>query len=71
MKVWPEKLYTQREVDDLLEKRTENQASLDNKIDQETQTAERQQRQDDRMVAKLVKRSNRILVRKSLFSWME
>lgn len=62
VKVWPEKLYTQREVDDLLEKRTENNTSLENKIDQETQAAQKQQRQDDRTVAKLVKRSNRILV---------
>jgi hypothetical protein len=62
VKVWPEKLYTQQEVDDLLGRKTENQTSLENKIEQETQSANRQQRQDDRTVARLVKRSNRILV---------
>jgi len=62
VKVWPEKLYTQREVDDLLDKKTESHTILENKIDQETQAAEKQQRQDDRTVARLVKRSNRILV---------
>jgi hypothetical protein len=60
--VWPEKLYTQREVDDLLKEKGDSRPSMETKIDQETQTAEKQQRQDDRTVAKLVKRSNRILV---------
>lgn len=62
VRLWPEKLYTQREVDDLLDKKAENHSTLEGKIDQEDQVAERQQRQDDRAVAKLVKRSNRILV---------
>lgn len=62
MRAWPGKLYTQREVDDLIENKTKNITSLESKIDQETQVAEKQQRQDDRAVAKLVKRSNRILV---------
>lgn len=49
--IWPEKLYTQHEVDDLLEEK-----------DGETQTADKQKRLDSKTVAKLVKKSNRILV---------
>jgi hypothetical protein len=59
--VWPEKLYTQREVDDLLEEKGDSRPSLASKVEQETQTANKQKRQDDRTVAGLVKRSNRIL----------
>ncbi len=47
--IWPEKLYTQHEVDDLLEK-------------EEIQTVGEQKRLDNRTVANLVKKSNRILV---------
>jgi hypothetical protein len=51
--VWPEKLYTQREVDDLFEKRGESQ---------EHQDAKNQKMSENRTVAGMVKRSNRILV---------
>jgi hypothetical protein len=50
--VWPEKLYTQHEVDDLLGKKADRQ---------ETQNAESVERLDNRTVANLVKKSNRIL----------
>jgi hypothetical protein len=60
--VWPEKLYTQKEVDDLLEKKEEGRSVLAGEIEKETQTADRQKRSNDRTVANLVKRSNRILV---------
>ena len=48
MNIWPEKTYTQQEVDDLLEKRDGTQ---------EAQVMDQQKKK----VAKLVKRSNRIL----------
>jgi hypothetical protein len=60
--VWPEKTYTQQEVDTLLENKVDSPNSLAGKIEQETQTADKQLRHDDRVVANLVKRSNRILV---------
>ena len=44
--VWPEKLYTQNEVDNLLE----------------VQTADKQKRLDNKTIANLVKKSNRILL---------
>jgi len=60
--VWPKKLYTQREVDDLLEKKEDSLPSMARRIEKETQTANRKKRLNSRAVAKLVKKSNRILV---------
>jgi hypothetical protein len=57
----PEKLYTQNEVDDLHKNWKENR-SLEKEIETETQAEDKQIRQNKRKVAKLVKRSNRILV---------
>lgn len=51
--IFPKKLYTQREVDDLFEKR---------QIEEEAQTASKLKRLEDKTVAGLVKKSNRILV---------
>ena len=59
--IWPEKLYTQNEVDDLLEK-SENNHYQAREIETETQAADKLTRLNKRKVAKLVKRSNRILV---------
>ena len=47
--VWPEKLFTQHEVDDLL-------------LEKDGKTADQQKRKDNTTVANLVKKSNRILV---------
>jgi len=58
--VWPEKSYTQHEVDALLEKKEEGLSSQAEKIEEETQTADKQQRLEDTTVANLVKKSNRI-----------
>jgi len=60
--VWPEKLYTQQEVDDLLEKRKDSLPSQASQIQEEGQTADKQKRLDNKTVANLVKKSNRILV---------
>jgi len=51
--VWPEKLYTQKEVDAL---------RIHEQVESETQTAAKQIRLDNITVANLVKKSNRILV---------
>jgi len=63
-KVWPEKLYTQQEVDNLLEEKNleGSRSSLGREINEEARTADRQQRLEDSNVADLVKKSNRILV---------
>jgi hypothetical protein len=58
-----EKLYTQQEVDNLLEKRESIPSSR--VIEEESQLRAKQKRLNNRAVAKLVKRSNRILVRVS------
>ncbi len=60
--VWPEKLYTQHEVDDLVERREGNLPSQAREIKKETQAADKQERLDNKTVANLVKKSNRILV---------
>ncbi len=60
--VWSEKLYTQHEVDDLLEKKENNLSSQAREIEKETQTADKQKRLDSKTVENLVKKSNRILV---------
>jgi hypothetical protein len=61
----PEKLYTQDEVDDFLKSGEDSlspQARETKEIREENQSADKQKRADDRTVANLVKRSNRILL---------
>lgn len=60
--VWPEKLYTQHEVDNLLKKNENSLPSMARRIKKETQAANRQKRLNKKTVAKLVRKSNRILV---------
>lgn len=60
--VLPEKVYTQGEVNDLLEKKEDSLSSPAREIEKENRTADKQERLDDRTVANLVKKSNRILV---------
>lgn len=57
----PKKLYTQNEVDDLVEK-SEDRHYQTSEIKRETWAVDKQKRLNKRKVAKLVKRSNRILV---------
>ena len=56
-----EKLYTQNEVDDL-HKNWDDDRYQKREIEKESQAEDKQKRQNKRKVAKLVKRSNRILV---------
>lgn len=60
--IWPEKLYTQNEVDDLVQKSKNNPNSQTEENETEAQTVDRQKRRDNRTVANLVKKSNRILL---------
>ena len=60
--VLPEKLYTQHEVDDLLEKRKYGIPFRARQIGEEGQTADKRKRLENKTVAGLVKKSNRILV---------
>lgn len=60
--VWPEKLYTQQEVDELLGKREDSPSPKAIEIEKETQVVDKKERQDNITVAGLVKKSNRILV---------
>src|SRR3989304_6566256 len=60
--VWPEKLYTQHEVDDLLEKREYDIPSRARQIEEEGRTADKRKRLENNTVSNLVKKSNRILV---------
>ena len=60
--VWPEKLYTQREVDGLLKKRQGSFPSRARQIEKEGLTADKRKRLENKTVAGLVKKSNRILV---------
>lgn len=60
--VWSEKLYTQNEVDSLLEKNKKSSLSLSNNIVDEAKTANERKRHNDTAVANLISRSNRILV---------
>ncbi len=53
MIVWPKKLYTQDQVDELLEKKEDGQ---------EVKTADKQKRLNNKAVVNLIKKSNRILV---------
>lgn len=55
------KLYTQSDVDGLLAKKNDS-FSQASEIEKETQTAKKQKRLDNRTVANLVKKSNRILI---------
>ena len=57
-----EKLYTQDQVDDLLKKKEDAPLSLPDQIVQEGLDADKRRRLNKKEVAKLVKRSNRILV---------
>lgn len=60
--IWSEKLYTQREVDVLHKNWDKSDSSLARKIENEKLNEEKQNRLEDKTVAKLVKKSNRILV---------
>jgi len=60
--VWPEKLYTQQDVDDLRKNWENSLFSKGREIEKETQTADKQKRLDNKTVANLVKKSNRILL---------
>jgi len=60
--VSPDKVYTQGEVDNLLRKKKDVILSKSSEIEKEDRSADKQERQDDRTVAGLVKKSNRILV---------
>lgn len=60
--VWQEKLYTQKEVDELLEKSQVAETSVVTKIAEEKLAVGEQGRLDDVKVAKMVKKSNRILI---------
>lgn len=57
-----EKLYTQNEVNTLLEEKEDSLPPLSEQIKKETQTADRQKRSENKTIANLVKKSNRILV---------
>jgi hypothetical protein len=59
--IWPEKLYSQHEVDDLLEEKKNGRPSLATKIEDEKQTSDKLERLDNKTVAGLVKKSNRLL----------
>lgn len=58
----PEKLYTQREVDYLVKKTQDSPPSQAKELEEEVRNVNKQKRADSRAVAKLVKKSNRILV---------
>jgi hypothetical protein len=60
--VGSERVYTQGEVDDLMEKKENSLSSPAKELKEEVKSADKQKRQENRTVAKLVKKSNRILV---------
>lgn len=60
--IWPPKLYTQHEVDDLRKNWGDDLSSQAGEIRKEAQAADKQKRLDNSTVANLVKKSNRILV---------
>lgn len=60
--IWPEKVYTQGEVDDLLDKGKESLPSKVQEIEKEKVAAGKQKRLDNKTVEKLVEKSNRILL---------
>lgn len=57
----PEKMYTQHEVDDLLEKGEDRLSSEVKEIEKESRASDKQKRLNNRAIANLVKKSNRIL----------
>ncbi|OGM11531.1 hypothetical protein A2Z22_00590 [Candidatus Woesebacteria bacterium RBG_16_34_12] len=57
----PEKLYTQHEVDDLLEKGEDRLSSQTREIEKESRASDKQKRLNNRAIANLVTKSNRIL----------
>ena len=61
-KIRPEKMYTQHEVDDLLEKGEDRLSSQAKEIEKESRAADKQKRLNNRAIANLIKKSNRILV---------
>ncbi|MCR4329056.1 MAG: hypothetical protein NUV65_00745 [Candidatus Roizmanbacteria bacterium] len=60
--IFPEKRYTQREVDGLLEKKEKDLASQALVTEEVSQTVNIKKQLDKKTVANLIKRSNRILV---------
>jgi hypothetical protein len=60
--VWQQKLYTQHEVDNLLEEKEEKDSTTERNVSTEKPVAEKQENIDKRKVANLIKKSNRILV---------
>ena len=60
--VRPEKLYSQHEVDDLLEKGEDRLSSKAREVEKESRAMDKQKRLNNRAIANLVKKSNRILV---------
>src|SRR4030043_687693 len=60
-KIRPEKMYTQHEVDDLLEKGEDRLSSQVREIEKESRASDKQKRLNNRAIANLVKKSNRIL----------
>ncbi len=60
--VWQQKLYTQHEVDNLLEEKEDKDSTTERNGPTEKPIAEKQENIDKRKVANLIKRSNRILV---------
>lgn len=69
VRIWPEKLYTQHEVDGLLEEKKVGTPSRAKQIEVEGQTADKRKRLENKIVASLVKKSNRILVSISTHSF--
>jgi len=59
--VWPEKLYTQQEVDSLLDQKGKNLPSQEKVVVEEAQNADRQERRENKTMEGLVRKSNRIL----------
>jgi len=60
--IWPEKTYTQGEVDVLLEQKNEAVLSRSAEVKKETQTADRQERLEEKTVENLIKKSNRVVI---------
>ena len=60
--IWQQKLYTQNEVDDLLEENDDKHSAAQKKVNSENPLIEKQENIDKRTVENLIKRSNRILV---------
>lgn len=67
--VWPEKLYTQREVDDLLQKKGVSSSETLDELHQDARIINDKKKSNDKNVASLVKKSNRILTSISTHGW--